>query len=79
MPTLFFGGASHLGVPCRGALLDRVEQEGGKKVQINKARENLEGGNQVSPKSLPPQGMKAQPPQSLFVGEVTHSSYQHCS
>ncbi len=63
MPTLFFDGGSYLGVPCRGALLDHVEQEGGKKVQINKARENLEGGNQVSPKSLPPQGMKAQPPQ----------------
>ncbi len=71
MPTLFFGGASHLGVPCRGALLDHVEQEGGKKVWINKARENLEGGFQVSPKSSPPQ--------SLLVGEVTHASYQHCS
>ncbi len=30
MPTLSFGAGSHLGVPCRGALLDRVEREGGK-------------------------------------------------
>ncbi len=30
MPTLSFGGGLHLGVPCRGALLGRVEQEGEK-------------------------------------------------
>ncbi len=36
-----------------------------------KAREYLEGGNQVSSKSSPLLGMKAQPLQSLFVGEVT--------
>ncbi len=30
MPTLSFGGGSHLGVPCRGAVLGRVEWEGGK-------------------------------------------------
>ncbi len=30
MPTLSFGGGSHLGVPLRGALLTRVEREEGK-------------------------------------------------
>ncbi len=30
MPSLSFGGGSHLGVPCRGAVLGRVELEGGK-------------------------------------------------
>ncbi len=30
MSTLSFGGCSHLGVPCWGAFLGRVEQEGGK-------------------------------------------------
>ncbi len=30
IPTLSFGGSSHLGVPCRGALLGHVEREGGK-------------------------------------------------
>ncbi len=52
-----------------------------RRVQINiqKALEYLEGGSQVSPKSSPLQGMKAQPLQSLFVGEVTHASYQPCS
>ncbi len=49
-----------------------------KQVRINnqKAPEYLEGGNQVIPKSSPLQGMKAQSLQSLFVGEVTHASYQ---
>ncbi len=41
--------------------------------------EYLEGGNEVIPKSSPRQGMKAQSLQSLFVGEVTHASYQPCS
>ncbi len=52
-----------------------------KKVRINiqKAREYLEGGNQVSSKSSPLQGMKAQPLPSLSVGEVTNASYQPCS
>ncbi len=30
MLTVCFGGGSHLGVPCRGALSGRVEWEGGK-------------------------------------------------
>ncbi len=30
MPTLPFGGGSYLGVPCKGALLCRVEREGGR-------------------------------------------------
>ncbi len=30
MPTLSFGGGSHLGVPWRGALLGHVEREEGK-------------------------------------------------
>ncbi len=76
MPILPFGGGSQLWVPCRGALLGRVEQEGGKTSsdQYPKARDHLEGANQVSPKSSPLQGMKAQPLQSLVVGEVTHAS-----
>ncbi len=40
------------------------------------ALEYREGSNQVIPKSSPLQGMKAQSLQSLFVGEVTHASYQ---
>ncbi len=81
MPTLTFGGGSHLGVSCRGALLGHVEREGEKKqvlINIQKAREYLEGGNQVSPKSSPLQGTKAQPLQSLFVGEVSNASNQPC-
>ncbi len=72
----WLGGGSHLGVPCMGALLGRVEREGGKQVRINiqEAREN-----QVSLKLSPLQGMKAQPLQSIFLGEVTHASYQTCS
>ncbi len=42
---------------------------------IQNVREYLEGGNKVSQKSLPLQGMKAQPLPSLFVGEVMHASY----
>ncbi len=81
MQTIFFGGGSHLGVLCRGALLGRAERVEGKQFRINdqKAREYLEGGNQVSPKSSPLQGMNAQPLQSLFVVEVTNASYQPCS
>ncbi len=30
IPTLSFGAGSHVGVPCRGALLGYVEWEGGK-------------------------------------------------
>ncbi len=72
MPTLSFGGGSHIG---------RGEREEGKQVQIytQKDLEYLEGGNQVSPKSLPLQGIKAQSLRSLFIGEVTHASYQPCS
>ncbi len=52
-----------------------------KQVRINfqKAREYLEGGNEVIPKLSPLQGMKAQPLQSLFAGEVMHTSNQPCS
>ncbi len=35
MPTLSFGGGSHPRVPSRGALIGRVEQEGGKTGWIN--------------------------------------------
>ncbi len=47
----------------------------GKPIRVNNqnARGYPEGGNQVSPKSSPLQGMKAQPLQSLFVGDVTNS------
>ncbi len=62
-PTLSFGGGSPLN-PRRAG--------GRKKVWINiqKTLEYLEGDNQVSPKSPPLQGMKAQPLQSLFIGKV---------
>ncbi len=62
MPTLSFGGGSHFGVPWRGALLGRVERGKEKQVRINiqKAFEYLEGGNEVIPKSSPLQGIKAQ-------------------
>ncbi len=30
MPTVSFGGGSHLEVPCRGSFVGRVEREGGK-------------------------------------------------
>ncbi len=55
MPILYFGGGSYLGVTCGGALLGRYEQEGGKTSsdQYPKAREYLEGGNQVRLKSSP--------------------------
>ncbi len=72
--TLSFVGGSHLGVSYSGALLSRAEWEGEKKrvrIIIQKTREYLEGGNQVSP--------KPSPLQSLFVGEVTNASYQPCS
>ncbi len=46
------------------------------RINIKNALENLEGGNGVIPNSSPLQGMKAQSLQSLFVGEVTHASYQ---
>ncbi len=68
----------HLGVLLSSAILGRVERGKEKQVGINiqKALEYLEGGNHVSPKSSPQHGMKAQPRQSLFVGEVAHASYQ---
>ncbi len=48
------GGGSHLEVSCRGALLGRVEGGVGEKKQvrinIQNARDYLEGRNQVSPK-----------------------------
>ncbi len=80
MPTVSFGGGSPLGVPCMGAPLGLIEREK-KQVRINiqKALEYLEGGNEVIPKSSPLQGMKAQSLQFLFVGEVIHTSYQSCS
>ncbi len=49
------------------------------RISIQKAHEYLKGGNQVSQKLSPLQEMKAQPLQSLFVGEVTNASYQTCS
>ncbi len=48
-------------------------------INIQKAREYLEDGNQVTPKSLPLQVIKAQPLRALFAGEVTHAYYQPCS
>ncbi len=59
----------------------RPHRAGGRKVRITiqKALEYLEGGNEVISKSSSLQGMKAQSLQSLFVGEVTHASYQPCN
>ncbi len=56
-------------VPSEAASSGKEE----KQVRINtqKAREYREGGNQISPKLWPLQGMKALPLQPLFVGEVT--------
>ncbi len=60
MPTLSFGDGLNLGVPCRGALLGRVEWEGEKQVRINiqETREYLNCCKPVSPKSSPLQRMK---------------------
>ncbi len=72
--------SSNLGLPCKCALLGRVEQEGGKisldQYPMNIPREYLEGGNEVSPKSSPLQGIKAQPLQSFFVVEMTKKNRQ---
>ncbi len=81
MPTLSFDSDSHRGEPCKNAVLGRIERRKEKQVRINiqKALEYVEGGNSVSPKSSPLQGIKAQPLQPLFVREVTHACYQPCS
>ncbi len=47
------------------------------RINIQKTREYIEGGNQVSPKFSPLQGVKAQ--QSLVEWQVTNISYQLCS
>ncbi len=64
-----------LGVSAWAASSGREKKQ--VRINIQEACEYLEGGNQVNPKSSPLQGMKAQPLQSLFVGEVTHASYQN--
>ncbi len=73
IPTISFGGGSHIGVPSIGGGGHQV------RIKIQKALEYLEFGNEVIPKSSTLQGMKVQSLQSLFVGEVTHASNQHCS
>ncbi len=77
-PTFSFGVVSYLGISCRSVLIGRVERGKAKTVRIKnkEAHEYLEGGNWVSPKSSPLQGMKAQSLQSLPVGKVMHASYQ---
>ncbi len=62
------------GVPSQAELSGRKEKQ--VRINIQKILENVEGGNEVIPKSSPQQGMKAQSLQSLFVGEVTPASYQ---
>ncbi len=59
----------------------RPRRLGGRKNKFGSTsnRPHLEGGNQVSPKSTPLQLMKAQPLQSLLVGEATRASYHPCS
>ncbi len=57
-----------VGVPSWAASSRREEKQ--VRINIQKALEYLEGGNQVSPKSSPLQGMKAQPLQSLFIEEL---------
>ncbi len=70
--------SEHLvGLPSKAAPSGREEKQAW--INIQKEHEYLEGGNQVSPKYLPLQIMKAQSLQSLLVGEVTHASYQPCS
>ncbi len=66
-----------VGVPFWAASSRREEKQ--VRINIQKSREYLEGGYQVNTKSSPLRGMKAHPLQSLFVGEVTHASYQPCS
>ncbi len=46
------------------------------RINIQKALEYLEGGNQVSPKLSPLQGTKAQSLQSLFIGELGFRSFE---
>ncbi len=52
--------------------LDNLEGGGGG------TRDNLECGNQASPKPSPLQGFKSQPIQPLFVGKVKKVSHQSC-
>ncbi len=61
------------GMPSMAASSGRKEKQ--VRINIKKALECLKGGNQISPKSLPLQVMKAQSLQSLFIGEVTHAIY----
>ncbi len=67
-----------VGVPSKAASSGREEKQ--ILINIQKALEYLEGGNQVSPKSSPLlQKMKALPLLSLFVGDVINASYHLCS
>ncbi len=61
-----------VGVPSLAASSGWEEKQ--VRINIQKALEYLEGGNEVIPKTSPLQGMKAQSLHSLFVGEVTHAS-----
>ncbi len=65
------------GVPSYAASSGRKEKQ--VRINIQKALEYFEGGNEVIPKSSLLHGMKAQTLQSLFGGEVTHASHQPCS
>ncbi len=78
MLTLSIGGCSHIGVPCSGSLLGRVEREGGVTISDQYPKVSVPI-NQVSPKSLPLKEMKGQPLQSLFLGELRIASFQPCS
>ncbi len=49
------------------------------RIHIQKVRQYLECGNQISPKSSPRHGMKAESLQSIFVGKGTYTTNQPCS
>ncbi len=63
-----------VGVPSKAGTSGREKKQ--VRINIQKTREYLDCGDQISPKSSPLQGMKAKPRQSLFVGKVTNANYQ---
>ncbi len=61
-----------VGVPSKAASSGREKKQ--VRIDTRNTRKYLEGGYQVSPKPQPLQEIKAQPLQSLFVGEVANAS-----
>ncbi len=79
MPALILGGGLHLGAPCRSALFGRVQWMGEVGINIQKASEYHEGGNQVCPKSSSLQGMKIQLLQFSLLGRWRMPAANPCS